>query len=222
MCAPSRVSVKPISTQFLTRLLEACQLVHAPAVSVDRQMERSAWSADDVSVPTEAASAPDLPGRPPLDAGALEAFGGVGEVVQQLRAAPSGEARSNLFCVLFDHALAQLRQVRRPAAVDGMVWHAAELHKTGANTVCAAVKLDTAYSGVACDDSARGAAQAWAYLLQDCVQGWPLLADHGRLGWRCVSDEPLRAAQTPRWILPTCARWGGCLRSCRSRMCCSR
>lgn len=70
----------------------------------------------------EAADA-KLSGRLPLDAGAFGAFGGVGEVVQQLKAAPSSEARSNLFCVLFDHALAQLQQVRPPAAGDGVAWH---------------------------------------------------------------------------------------------------
>jgi hypothetical protein len=121
MCALSRSSLSLTPTQFLTSLLES--VLNAPRRScVCRPaMDRSIWSADDVSVPTEAASAPKLPGRPPLDAGALEAFGGVGEVVQQLRAAPSGEARSNLFCVLFDHALAQLQQVRCSAAIDGML-----------------------------------------------------------------------------------------------------
>lgn len=57
-------------------------------------------------------SDPNLPGRPPLDGAALAAFGGPGEAVRQYRAAPSGEARANLFCVLFDHAVAQLQQVQ--------------------------------------------------------------------------------------------------------------
>lgn len=70
------------------------------------------FNADADAAPTAPPTDPNLPGRPPLDGPAFAAFGGPAEAVAQYKAAASGEARSNLFCVLFDHATAQLQQVR--------------------------------------------------------------------------------------------------------------
>ncbi len=49
---------------------------------------------------------------PELSAAALDDFGGIAEVVEVYKAAPSSEARANLFSVLFDHAIRQRGEVR--------------------------------------------------------------------------------------------------------------
>lgn len=171
--------------------------------------DHSLWSADDVSVPTDAMGA-KLQGRPLLDAGVLDAFGGVGEVVQQLQAAPSSEARSNLFCVLFDDALAQLQQVRRPAAVDGTARRGVLLGCTGktARAGGAVVELDTAHSGVACDPTSAALAFCTCSTLQTCVEG--LASASHRCQARLAALPPLMQSSMVRrllrWTRPTCAR----------------
>ncbi len=91
-------------------------------------------------------SDPNLPGRPPLDEASFAAFGGAAEVVAQYRAAASGEARGNLFCVLFDYAINQLQQVFLKRGYCGKSIRSLEPRHAPPCSACSSTKRSTSCS----------------------------------------------------------------------------